>query len=74
MGDKSLGLLPEGKFHVERLDGTDGPLQKHNGCRYFVLDVTHDPHAQPALRAYAESARADGFQSLADDIEEELLT
>jgi len=47
------------KFHVARTDGTDAPGAKHDGCVCFVLDVTHDPHALPALRAYAESCRLD---------------
>lgn len=43
------------KFHVERIDGTDQPGGKHECCEYFVLDLDHDPHAAPALRAYAAS-------------------
>ena len=43
------------KFSVARQDHMDQPGEKHHGCRYFVLDLTHDPHAVPALRAYAES-------------------
>lgn len=45
------------KFHIERTDGGSGPGQKHDGCNYFVLDLTHDPFAIPALRAYAEACR-----------------
>ncbi len=41
------------KFDVTRTDGNDGPGSKHDGCDYFVLDVTHDPYALPALKAYA---------------------
>ncbi len=41
------------KFTVTRTDGTDGPGLKHQGCRYFVLDIDHDPYAEAALRAYA---------------------
>lgn len=69
MGDKSRGLYPEGKFVVLRKDATDAPGGKHDGCGYFVLDVTHDPHAIPALCAYAESARGDGYELLADDLD-----
>ena len=43
------------KFEVRRTDGSDGPGGKHDGCRYFVLDMDCDPHAGPALKAYAES-------------------
>lgn len=69
MGDKSRGLYPEGKFIVSRRDGSDASGGKHDGCQYFVLDVTHDPHSVPALRAYATCARADGYAALADDLE-----
>lgn len=53
MGDKTRGLY--GKFHVERTDGKSAPGEKHDGCEYFVLDLTHDPHAIPALAAYCIS-------------------
>lgn len=66
MGDRTRGLF--GKFIVRRVDGTDAPGGKHDGCDYFVLDVTHDPHAIPALRAYAASCRGDGYELLADDL------
>ena len=45
------------KFSVQRRDGKDAPGCKHHGCEYFVLDLTHDKHAAPALRAYAESCK-----------------
>ncbi|HBT32008.1 MAG TPA: hypothetical protein DEB15_03800 [Pusillimonas sp.] len=41
------------KFDVRRTDGSDHPGGKHHGCRYFVLDIDHDPYAQAALSAYA---------------------
>ncbi len=41
------------KFDVRRTDGSDAPGSKHHGCRYFVLDVSHDPYAKAALTAYA---------------------
>lgn len=41
------------KFDVRRVDGSDAPGGKHHGCRYFVLDVDHDPHSVDALMAYA---------------------
>lgn len=66
MGDKTKGLY--GKFHVMRMDGRDLPGEKHAGCNYFVLDLTHDPHAVPAIRAYAESCRAD-YPALAADLD-----
>lgn len=43
------------KFDVRRVDGSDAPGGKHHGCRYFVLDVDHDPHAVDALIAYANA-------------------
>jgi hypothetical protein len=43
------------KYRVERLDGESAPGKKHDGCFYFVLDLTHDPHAIPAIAAYANS-------------------
>ena len=57
MDDKTRGLY--NKYEVHRVDGKDAPGEKHNGCRYFVLDLDHDPHAQAALRAYSESCEAD---------------
>ncbi|MFB3910457.1 MAG: hypothetical protein ACE15D_18865 [Candidatus Eisenbacteria bacterium] len=46
------------KFIVLRVDRSDEPGGKHDGCEYFVLDVDHDPHAKPALAAYAKSCVA----------------
>ena len=43
------------KFHVERTDASP----RHPDCDYFVLDLTHDPHAATALRAYADVAEQD---------------
>jgi len=57
MGDKSKGLY--NKFHIQRVDGQHKPGCKHDGCEYFVLDITHDPHAKAALLAYAESCKKD---------------
>jgi hypothetical protein len=56
-----------GKFNVSRTDGTDRPGSKHDGCRYFVLDVTHDKFASAALLAYAKAC-ADEFPDLARDL------
>lgn len=65
MGDPTRGLF--GKFHVTRTDGTDQPGRKHHGCEYFVLDLTHDPHAILALQRYAQSCRYD-YPLLARDL------
>lgn len=64
--DENTGLY--GKFQVRRVDGRDAPGQKHADCEYFVLDLTHDRHAIPAIRAYAESCRH-RFPALASDLE-----
>lgn len=66
MSDKSLGLFQ--KFRVERTDGKSAPGEKHADCQYFVLDLTHDPYAIPAVRAYAASAAANGYHALAADL------
>ncbi len=54
------------KFRVERTDGGSAPGQKHDGCEYFVLDTTHDPHARAALLAYADSCESK-YPTLARD-------
>lgn len=65
MGDKTRGIY--NKFDVRRTDGKSGFGEKHYGCEYFVLDLTHDKHAEEALRAYAESC-AEEYPMLASDI------
>lgn len=50
------------KFRVERRDGK----AKHKDCTYFVLDLDHDPHAWPALDAYAEHCKKDRPELAAD--------
>lgn len=62
---KRLGLYR--KYDVRRTDGSDGHDGKHYQCCYFVLDLTHDPHALPALAAYANSCEAD-YPMLAHDL------
>lgn len=70
MGDKSVGLI--GKFIVRRTDGSDTAGGRHEGCDYFVLDLTHDPLAFPALAAYEQYARAAGYVALANDLTRKL--
>jgi hypothetical protein len=83
MGQKDKGLY--GKFHIgvnqhtgrgiviARNDLTDNVEgDKHFGCDYFLLDLTHDKHALAAIQAYAESCRKDGYELLADDLEEKV--
>lgn len=64
--DKSKVGLYE-KFQVRRSDGTDLPGCKHYGCRYFVLDMTHDEFAKPAIVAYATACK-EKFPELAKDL------
>jgi len=64
--DKSKGLYQ--KFKVHRTDGSSKRGSKHHECRYFVLDLTHDPLALPAIEAYAKAAGRAGYQALADDL------
>ena len=65
MDQHQQGLYP--KFAVTRTDGRDAPGEKHHGADYFVLDLSDDPHALPAIAAYAESCRVD-YPQLADDL------
>jgi hypothetical protein len=65
--DRQMGLY--NKYDIKRSDGTDGPGGKHEHCEYFVLDLTHDPHARPAIAAYAESCEIE-FPRLARDLRE----
>lgn len=65
MGDPTKGLYD--KFHVWRTDGKSEPGEKHDDCRYFVLDLTHDPHAAAAIDAYAESCQHE-YPLLAQDL------
>ena len=69
MADYSRGLYD--KFIVTRTDGQSDPGEKHDGCDYFVLDLTHDVHALPALIAYEMSCRQD-YPKLADDLAEKI--
>lgn len=55
------------KFNVSRTDGSSESGGKHDGCNYFVLDVTHDKYAGAALRAYADSCVAE-YPLLAADL------
>lgn len=64
--DATRGLY--GKFRVERTDGSSGTGGKHEHCRYFVLDLNHDPRAVAAIRAYANSCR-NQYPALAEDLD-----
>jgi len=58
------------KFDVRRTDGSDQPGGKHHGCRYYVLDLTHDQHAPAAMRAYAAACASTHPQLAADIVAE----
>jgi hypothetical protein len=60
--DRDRGLYD--KFKVERVSDPDN---KHQNCRYFVLDLTHDRFAAPALTAYANACQEE-FPALASDL------
>lgn len=67
--DKGRGLYD--KYIVKRSDGRDAPGQKHDGCEYFVLDLTHDQFAGAAMIAYATACQAE-YPVLARDIHRKL--
>jgi len=55
------------KFNISRTDGSSVPGAKHADCDYFVLDITHDPFAIPALKAYADACQ-ENYPALALDL------
>jgi hypothetical protein len=63
--DGKAGLYQ--KYEVKRTDGTDAPGCKHDGCRYLVLDLTHDPIARAVAMVYAGMLPQERHQ-LADDL------
>ena len=71
MSDRTRGLYNKFKG-IERTDGQSAPGQKHHGCEYFVLDVTHDPFARSALSAYSRACRKE-YPLLANDLTRKLL-
>jgi len=66
MADPTKGLYC--KYIVERVDNQDRPGRKHHGCDYFVLDLSHDKFAEPAIRSYA-AACASELPALSADLE-----
>ena len=69
MGDRTRGLY--NKFTVTRNDGSSEQGKKHHRCAYFVLDLTHDKSAIPALRAYADDCESE-YPLLAADLRAQL--
>ena len=66
MDDKKRGLYK--KFIVMRTDGSSDKGGKHENCKYFVLDLTHDKYAKAALRTYAKACKKE-FPNLALELE-----
>ena len=56
---------------AHRVDGTDAPGGKHEVCDYFVLDLTSDPFARPAIEAYIAACEAE-YPLLAKDLRAKL--
>jgi hypothetical protein len=52
------------KFAVRRLHDPNG---RHKDCRYYVLDLDHDPYTTPALEAYIEACENE-YPALAQDL------
>jgi hypothetical protein len=59
-------MCPHVPFPAVRWRNAAAPA-KHSACRYFVLDLDHDPFAAPALRAYAAACAAE-YPALAADL------
>lgn len=58
------------KFDLFRVDG-NGERSYLVTDPFFVLRYTTDPHARAALKAYADSCRAE-YPALADDLDRAL--
>ena len=65
MSDKAVGLYE--KYLISRKDGSSEVGGKHEGCKYFVLDLDHDAYAAIALNAYALACET-MFPALAADL------
>ncbi|NUS01963.1 MAG: hypothetical protein HOV97_05300 [Nonomuraea sp.] len=61
---RESGLEP--RYFVKKLNDAS---HKHDDCRFFVLDPQHDHIARVALQQYANTARAEGLDALADDLD-----
>lgn len=55
------------KYEVRRTDGSSEPGGKHDGCQYFVLDLTHDKYAGAAMMAYSRACYQD-FPALSNEL------
>ncbi len=63
--NQQLGLIK--KFNIARIDGRDLEGGDRAKADYFVLDLTHDIHAVPAIAAYAKAC-APAYPLLAADL------
>lgn len=61
--DTTKGL--EARYEVKKIND---PTGKHDKCRYFVLDPTHDPIAREALHYYSNRAHDLGLEALSNDL------
>ncbi len=55
------------KFVITRTDGKDAPGGKHEGDKYFVLNLSTDKHAIPSIATYADACAAE-YPALAADL------
>lgn len=60
------------KYYIRRTDEQDAPGCRHDNCELFVMDITHDIHAQDAMLFYARQVAAIKPQ-LALDIMEKVM-
>jgi len=70
MPEKLQGVFR--KYEVRRVDGRDQPGEDRHGDEHFVLNLTRDPHAVPAIAAYARSCEPE-YPLLASDLVRGLL-
>ena len=64
--DRERGLYEKYRV-IERADGQSAEGEKHHGCEYFVLDLTHDKFAEVAIRTYAKACMRE-YPELARDL------
>lgn len=67
LSNEAQGLY--NKFEVYRRDGSSELGGKHEGCDYFVLDLSHDPYAAETLWYYA-GACAQSHPLLSQDLKD----
>ncbi len=64
--DKKFEGLDD-RYSVRRTDGRSGEGEKHHGCEYFVMDLTHDRYAMSAIEQYAIACKSE-YPKLAEDL------